>query len=244
MNSRAPSQKAYNAVVPPRFVYRYRPLNDEFSSIQEMLKNDRWWFGSRLKFDDEEDMKFLGYEHPDQEAARRAAKETQEFMDNTGILCLSRSASHPTLWKKYAADGKGICIKLESDYLVEVENGPFRVTYSNRPKPLWKPFAENPDPLQHLLQKKRCWDYQGEWRCIVKWNAGDNPTVGYRSLLSKRGVAGVIFGWQTDRDDRLRVLDWLGRGRWLRRLGVSRPAQMQLQEARVVGGSVQLFDWD
>src|ERR1700694_1838861 len=37
----------YDLVVPPRFLYRYRPLHDEFSSIQQMLERDRWWFGSR-----------------------------------------------------------------------------------------------------------------------------------------------------------------------------------------------------
>jgi hypothetical protein len=46
----------YDLIVPPRFLYRYRPLHDEFSSIQQMLERDRWWFGSRTKFDDSEDM--------------------------------------------------------------------------------------------------------------------------------------------------------------------------------------------
>jgi hypothetical protein len=208
-----------------------------------MLENDRWWFGSRLKFDDEEDMKFPGYDHPDREAARRAAKETQEFMDNTGILCLSRSPNHPTLWKKYAAEGKGICIELESDHLVEIDNGPFRVTYSNRPKPLWRPLEDNPNPLQHLLQKKTDWSYQGEWRCILKWKEGDEPTVGYRSLLTKQALAGVFFGWQTTQQERAEVMERLKGGKWLRRVGLRGEGRLRLKEARPAGGGVQLFDY-
>ena len=71
------------------------------------------------------------------------------------------------LWKRYAADGKGICIKLESDYLVEIDNGPFKVTYSNRPKLLWKPFAENQDPPTASNEKDYMWHYQWEPRCIL-----------------------------------------------------------------------------
>ena len=67
-------------------------------------------------------------------------------------------------------------------------------------------------------------------------------TVGCRSLLSKRGVAGVIFGWQTRRDERLQIIDWLEHGGRLRRAGVSGLMQMRSEEARLAGGSVHLFD--
>jgi hypothetical protein len=119
-----------------------------------MLERDRWWFGSRTKFDDSEDMFFPGYDFEDPEIERRAREENQEFMNNTGVLCLSVSAKQPRLWREYAAAGKGICIKLESDYIVHPDNGPFRVRYSDDPKPLWKAFQDNPDPLVYLLQKE------------------------------------------------------------------------------------------
>ena len=235
----------YDLIVPPRFLYRYRPLHDEFSSIREMLERDRWWFGSRTNFDDSEDMLFPGYDFEDPEIARRAKEENQEFMNNTGVLCLSASAKQPRLWTEYAAGGKGICIKLESDYIVHPDNGPFKVNYSDDPKPLWKAFRNNPTPLVYLLRKKRSWSYQAEWRCLVKWNNGDNPTVGYRSMWQKRALAGLIFGWNTTTEERSEVLGWLdsGRGKWLRRVELAKDFKLSLQVARLAGGSIELLDY-
>jgi hypothetical protein len=232
----------YDRIVPPRFLYRYRPLHDEFSSLRQMLEQDRWWFGSRAKFDDPEDMISPVYDFPDPELAKRARKANQDFMDNTGVLCLSISARQPRLWAEYAADGKGVCIQLESDYIVDPDHGPFRVNYCDVPKPSWKPFQDNRAPLVYLLQKKRVWSYQGEWRCILKWNPGDSPTVGYRSMWHKRALAGLIFGWNTTREERAEVIGWLKNGgaRWLRRVNFPGQSKLSMQEARVNGGSIEL----
>jgi hypothetical protein len=100
-------------VMPPRFLYRYRPLHDEFSSLQQMLELDKRWFGSRTKFDDEEDMGFPGFE--DGEISPGAREVIQKIMDDTGVLCLSSTVEHPKLWELYAAAGEGVSIKLESD---------------------------------------------------------------------------------------------------------------------------------
>ena len=178
----------YELTVPPRFLYRYRPLHDQFSSVRQMLEHDRWWFGSRANFDDPEDMISPAYDFDNPELAERARRENQNFMDNTGVLCLSASAKHPKLWDEYAAAGKGVCIKLESDHVVHPDNGPFRVNYSDAPQPLWKPFQDNGKPLVHLLQKKRIWSYQREWRCIRKWNPGEQPTVCYHSMWHSQAL--------------------------------------------------------
>jgi hypothetical protein len=237
-------RREYDQVVPPRFLYRYRPLHDEFSSLQQMFEFDKWWFGSRKKFDDEkEDMVFPGYDFEDQELSRRASEDTQRFMDKTGVLCLSSSAKHPKLWELYAAAGEGVCIKLESDFIVDPDNGPFRVNYSDDPKPLWRAFRDNPDPTLYLLRKKRRWSYQSEWRCVLKWNPDEEPTVGPHPTLTKRALAGLIFGWGTTADDRLEILRRLNGGRWWRKPGLREPLRLELQEARLIGGSIQLFDW-
>jgi hypothetical protein len=233
----------YNQVVPPRFLYRYRPLRDEFSSLQQMLRFDKWWFGSRTKFDDEEDMVFPGYDLDDSNLSRSASVETQRFMDNTGVLCLSSSATHPKLGELYAARGRGVCIKLESDFIVDPDYGPFKVTYSDEAKPLWRPFQENSEPTFHLLRKKRHWSYQGEWRCILKWNVDEKPTVGNHPMLSKRALKGLIFGWDTTADERLEVIGSLKDAGWWRKPALPEPLRLGLQEARLVGGSIQLLEW-
>jgi hypothetical protein len=231
--------------VPPRFLYRYRPLHDPFSSVQQILEHDRWWVGSRANFDDVQDMISPGYDFHDTDLAERARRENQAFMDHTGVLCLSVSATQPRLWSEYAASGKGVCFKLESDYIVHPDNGPFRVNYSDAPKPLWKPFQNNPTPLVHLLQKKNNWSYQGEWRCILKWNPGEQFTVGYRSMWQNRALAGLIFGWDMTPKEKFEVIDWLksARHRWLRRMEYPDPLKLIQQEGRLNGGSVELFDY-
>jgi hypothetical protein len=117
----------YEKMVPPQFLNRYRPLHDSFSSVQQMLEHDRWWFGSQATFDDPEDMISPVYDFDDTELAERARRANQEFMDNTGVLCLSVSIEQPRLWMEYTAAGKGVCLKLESDHVVHPDNGPFRV---------------------------------------------------------------------------------------------------------------------
>jgi hypothetical protein len=210
-----------------------------------MLGHDRWWFGSRAKFDDPEDMISPSYDFNDLEIAHRAKKENQDFMDNTGVLCLSVGLKQRRLWEEYAGGGKGVCMKLESDYIVHPDNGPFRVNYCDTPKPPWKPFQDNPQPLVHLLQKKRFWSYQGEWRCILRWNPGEKPTVGYRSMWRKRALAGLIFGWDTTREERTEIVSWLnsGKGSWWRRTELSDPLKLTLQEARLNRGTVELLDY-
>jgi hypothetical protein len=233
----------YQRLVPPRFLYRYQPLHDNYSSLRQMLERARWWFSSRAEFDDEEDMLFPGFNRNNSELSR-AALNVQGFMDGTGVLCLSASAKQPLLWELYAGSGRGVCIKLESNYVVHPDHGPFKVHYSDEPKPLWNPFGGNRNPTSYLLRKKRRWSYQAEWRCILKWNDDEKPTVGYRPLFSKRALAGLIFGWNTSREDRLKVLSWLRGGRWLRRLGLPEPMGLSLQAARLIGGSIELSDCD
>jgi hypothetical protein len=146
---------------------------------------------------------------------------------------------------EYAAAGKGVCLKLESDHVVHPDNGPFRVNYSDAPKPPWKPFQDNGNPLIHLLQKKRIWSYQGEWRCIRKWNPGEQPTVGYHSMWDAQALAGLIFGWDTAPEERAEVVGWLmnGRSKWLRSVGAPGQYQLTLQQARLNGGSIELVDY-
>jgi hypothetical protein len=231
----------YDRLVPPRFLYRFRTLHDEFSSLQQMLELDKWWFGSRAKFDDEEDMVFPGFE--DEEISPGAHEVIQQIMDNTGVLCVSSTVKHPKLWELYAAAGKGVCIKLESDFIVVPDNGPFRVEYSDEEKPRWRAFRDNPDPALYLLRKKRHWSYQSEWRCILKWNPDEKPTVGAHPMLTGRALAGLIFGWDTTTDDRLEILKRLKGGPWWRRPALPDPFRLELQEAILIGGSIQLFDW-
>jgi hypothetical protein len=138
----------------PRFLYRYRALDDRFDSLQKILLNNLWYLGSRKDFDDQEDMVLPGVvlrrEHlrdlaiekngnltadiesqieqylADPLSERRTTAAIQKDLDEVGILCLSEQPDNRELWRIYADDGKGVCLMLESlDIFPATSKGPF-----------------------------------------------------------------------------------------------------------------------
>jgi hypothetical protein len=158
-----------------------------------MLAQNRWWFGSRKNFDDSEDFVFPGIRQDHRLAAydlERAKDDMQEVLDKTGVFCLSERADHPKLWSLYAAEGAGLCLELESDYVTDPDYGPFRVKYSDRPKPEWEHGGtrekRNKLATAALLQKSTVWGYQAEWRCIRIWPQNARATAGrYYSMATR-----------------------------------------------------------
>ena len=152
------------------------------------------------------------------------------------MFCLSESPKDLDLWHRYASDGAGICIELESDYVTEPDFGPFKVTYADRPKPLWDAFA-GPDKRRkltdaHLLQKKTRWKRQAEWRCIRKWEPRDRPTANLYYPIAPRAPTALIFGWKlTDQNGR-QIMEWVQMGGW-RRIVPLREAQLENGRIRI-----------
>jgi hypothetical protein len=64
-------------------------------------------------------------------------------------------------------------------------------------------------------------------------------------MWHKRALAGLIFGWDTTREERAEILSWLnsGWGRWPRRVEFADDFKLKLQEARLNGGSIELLDY-
>src|SRR5260370_33381653 len=125
-------------LIPPRLLYKYRPFADQNDSVRKILSQNNWWFGSRMSFDDDEDFIFPGVEDDRRLVGldlERARTDMQDVLDKTGVFCLSESPKDPDLWRPYACCGAGICLELESDHVTEPDFGPFKVTYSDRPKP-------------------------------------------------------------------------------------------------------------
>ena len=134
----------------PRFLYRYRALHDGYDSLRKILQENRWYFGSRVNFDDQEDCILSGVkidreylEHVartrdgtlsarqlnriqqlvgDPEAGTRIVAEMQGYVDNVGILCLSELDDDTELWRKYADYGSGVCLQLDMTKLIESEH--------------------------------------------------------------------------------------------------------------------------
>jgi len=222
---------------PPRLLYKYRPFADTNDSVRKILAQNNWWFGSRLSFDDDEDFVFPGVEDDPRLVGvdlERAKTDMQDVLDKTGVFCLSENPKDADLWRRYASDGAGICFELESDYVTELDFGPFKVTYSDRSKPLWNRFAHADERRKlvdaHLLQKRRCWRGQAEWRCIRKWEPQQRPTAKRYYPIARRALTAVIFGWRMTEGERRLTLEWMRMGGWLQAIALR---QALLEDARV-----------
>lgn len=224
-------------LVPPRSLYKYRPVVDPHDSVRKMLALNCWWFGSRRSFDDPEDLIFPGIKE-DRRLVRlnleTARADMQDVLDKTGVFCLSESAKDPDLWRLYASDGAGICVELESDHVTEPDFGPFKVIYSDKPKPLWDHFAGQEKRRKfvdaHLLQKKRIWRNQAEWRCIRKWERREEATANRYYPIAPRALLTVIFGWRLSDEEKQRIVEWIAAGGWRRTVALR---QAELEDGRV-----------
>lgn len=153
----------------PRFLYRYRAYQDDFNSLRNILVENRWYFGSRTKFDDEDDCVLPGVIVDDRDhleevvrsvngtltteqidrfladpaAERKVTTEVQGYIDRLGILCLSELDDHPELWSRYADSERGVCLCLDMTKIIDTEyyrlRGPFEVKYHDGVKQRWDP---------------------------------------------------------------------------------------------------------
>jgi len=229
-------------LVPRRHLYKYRAFDDPYDSLRRMLAQNDWWFGSRSSFDDKDDFVFPGVKaHPSLAGFdyERIKIEMQETLDRTGVFCLSESPKVFRLWDLYAGSGAGLCAEIEADYVTDPEFGPFRVTYSDRPKPQWEYTAGEQKrerlTAAALLQKSTQWKYQAEWRCVRTWLRNESPTANRYYPIAARALVGVIFGWKTSETQHREVIQWIENGlRWRRTI--------RLRQAYLVGEKIQISD--
>jgi hypothetical protein len=171
----------------------------------------------------------------------------QEVLDKTGVFCLSERADHPRLWSLYAADGAGLCVELASDHvtepvyapLTEYPYGPFRVTYSDRPKPQWEHSGtqekRNKLATAALLQKSMFWRYQAEWRRIRIWPTHAKATADRYYPIAAHALVGVIFGWKLSERERQQVIGWIKACYWTR--------EVRLRQAMPVGERIKISEY-
>lgn len=159
----------------PKYLFRYRPFEDQFDSLRRILVNNEWYFGSRVAFDDQDDCKLPGIlmdrdymrslmakkdggltkDREDEierfladpvEAERRTVDEVQGYVNRAGILCLSELHEDPELWRIYADNGRGVCLCLET---FEIASAP---DYAER----------GPFEVRYSDDPKRPWDPRGD----------------------------------------------------------------------------------
>jgi hypothetical protein len=231
----------------PRFLHRYRAVKDDFDSLRKILVENRWYFGSRVNFDDQEDcvvpgvtvdrsyLEKLARTHfgtltpelriqieqllADPQAEKRAKADLQGSIDNVGILCLSELDDDSELWRIYADNGRGVCLRLDMTKLINREpfllRGPFEVTYRNGPKMIWDSQAGKDLQLaqteDQLLRKGEQWAYQKEWRFFM--HRGADRTVSEHPMPTD-ALSAVILGRALTESECREVSGWIRSGPW------------------------------
>lgn len=246
----------------PKFLYRYRAFQDNYDSLRKILQENLWYFGSRVNFDDQEDCIVSGIELDrgylenllrarkgplsaeqlnrieqflsDPDAGKRVVAETQGYVDNVGILCLSELDDSSELWRIYADNGRGVCLQLDMTKLIESEpyilRGPFEVMYRDGAKSFWDPLADDESRQaqtdDHLLRKGAKWAYQKEWRFIMHREA--ERTVG-EYQMPVDALSAAILGRQLTEAECKAVSHLIRTGPWSPRpvLCCRNPAQSE-----------------
>jgi hypothetical protein len=190
--------------------------NEQFSFLRDLLVENKWFFSSRVHFDDQTDMILPTINFPgvDLGTLRIAEEDLQSLWNRMGVLCFSPVLDDPRMWRQYADDGKGICLRVSCGTLGyayrsgTVLNVPLPVEYSDDPKLPWNVLDDEREMEEvvaaSLLRKSTNWVYQREWRIV-------RNTGGY-GALPQNALCGLIFGWDVPPQVRKQIGSWITLG--------------------------------
>jgi hypothetical protein len=209
----------------PRFLYKYRPLNDFTNSI---ISNSSFWFARADSFNDPFDCNLteerkiklsdfkkyitkLGF--PDDviinnvELAKRtpsiirdqAIKSRTKTINSYGLLALSENFDSILMWSHYAENHTGLvlCLDLleDPDFFIS----PLKVNYQKTYNPV--NFFGRETDLDYVKKiiatKSKEWEYEQEIR-IMKGSVGEHSFN--KSLIKK-----VYFGCKCEPEEKLRI---------------------------------------
>jgi len=219
------------------FLYRYQRFSDEFHSLQRMLSENLWWFGSRTGFDDKlfdcvlggATLTLAGIERTVREsggtelAIRNALNDSslpvriprsvqKNSIDTIGILCLSELPDHPQLWREYADRGHGTCLCLATEKLLaSLEYSyykPHPVQYFDAPPHIWNPQAgDQLAEASEILLRKN-----QRWEYQREWRIMRSRVGSYR--MPTDSLRAVILGSRLSEAKRRRIARWVHSGPW------------------------------
>lgn len=130
----------------------------------------------------------------------------KELEDKTfGILSLTANPYNEKMWKKYAAEEKGICIGLDSNKLFEVVGGGGPVIYTDK-LPILENFKDDymTQHIKRTFYKQSIWSFEEEYRLHKRWFSP--PSNDDRNILMKEGtIIEVILGSKMSQEDKYEV---------------------------------------
>ncbi|MGA9822359.1 MAG: DUF2971 domain-containing protein [Desulfobaccales bacterium] len=139
-------------------------------------------------------------------------KVYDDFLDNTGLYCLSEVSDDILMWSHYADGHKGLCLEFDAiiDALANVMifGTAIKVTYSEeRPILNIVKIGEPAEYQKALLTKSNHWNYEKEWRVVnspAEGGPGPKP-------FHPPSLTGVILGALISPENKHQVMELIKR---------------------------------
>lgn len=119
-------------------------------------------------------------------------------LPDIGVTCFSTQELNPLMWGHYTNSYVGFVLKLKADFKfidnIDIHSHKLiKVVYSDNPKPVPEnlPFA----PEYKFMIKLKDWEYENEWRLIVKKKDQDLNKVFYSPEIIDEILIGYKSSW-------------------------------------------------
>lgn len=210
----------------PRYLYRYRELDDNFNGI---IEQNSMWFSSPVNFNDPFDCKVnlendynenqikeflinhqnytefktdLVINHLEKEGFIEILNRTIiENIKSKYICCFAKSKEDLLMWSHYSKGHTGVCLKF--DLLEDLDFFTFiqKVNYSND-YPKIDYLKDSKNALSKILgTKSKHWEYEQEYR-VIKIHANNN-----RFQFNKKSLIEITFGCNTQKDKIISIIE-------------------------------------
>jgi hypothetical protein len=130
----------------------------------------------------------------------------EEFLNSTGLYCLTQIPDNILMWSHYAKGHSGIVLEFNVTKEYSIFYEAIKVHYSKDYPLLNLMEIDEPQHFRNaLLTKSVDWEYEDEWR-IVK-TPREGGTGKYKFAIDL--LTGVIFGATIERKNKDLILEWL-----------------------------------
>ena len=188
-------------------LYKYREYNQY--SLQSLI-NSTAWFAKPLSFNDPFDcnpnysnqftpsvrkefieiLKAKSGNDFDESYIETYIRETNRYINNSGILCLSGVCDDILMWSHYADSHRGFVIEYERSKRNYLGKSAIPVLYTDElpslsPIDVLERKKESQEKL--WLYKSTHWKYEKEWRCYIDFGGTEQP-------LGDVKIKSIIFG--------------------------------------------------
>ncbi len=124
--------------------------------------------------------------------------------DYFGVLSLTSKRDSVLMWSHYANSHKGFC--LEFDTSAKPFASARKVQYRETRHSFDVDASPEETATSFLLAKHKDWEYEDEWRLIA-------PKGRKKYQFPPYALTGVIFGSAISGADKIKVKEWIGKGR-------------------------------